>query len=80
MRTVLPIKLFEPFTMEVIDAMDWAFKATLMMVENGEPLLRDEDREVIALRIVESAQRGMSDRRSLCEDAVEHWRAQRSAA
>jgi hypothetical protein len=79
MQTVLPIHAVEPFGPETLEAMDWAFKAAIVRIENGEPLLDANWRELIALRIVETAQRGIRDRQSLCDDAVEHYRTQRAA-
>jgi hypothetical protein len=79
MQTVLPIHAFEPFGPEALEAMDWAFKAAIVMIENGGPLLDAEGRELIALRIIEKARRGVKDRQSLCDDAVEHYRNLRAA-
>jgi hypothetical protein len=54
--------------------MDWAFKAAVVIIENGGPLLDNDERELIALRIVEMAQRGITERQSLCDDALQHHR------
>lgn len=80
MRTVLPIKAFEPFTPDVIAEMDAAFKAAIAVIETktGRPAT-DLSREVVALRVVDAAQRGINDRHALRDDAVRYWERGRVA-
>jgi hypothetical protein len=74
LRTILPIQAFEPFTPEKITEMDAAFKATMAAIahRSGQPA-SDLARELVALRIVDVAQRGVSERHHLQEDAITYW-------
>jgi hypothetical protein len=70
-KTVLPIGFFEPFTPEIIDAMQAAFTEACRTVGcegNGEAL------ETIALHIINTAQRGIHDPAVLRDEAIAHWR------
>lgn len=79
MRTVLPIHVFEPFTPEAIEGMDWAFKASIKFIEEQAGPAPDAIREAVALHIVASAQRGIRDREALREAAISHWEGMRES-
>lgn len=71
MKTVLPIGVFEPFSPEVIDAMQAAFTEACRVVGcEGN----DRAREAVALHIINAAQRGIQDPSSLRDEAVAYWR------
>jgi hypothetical protein len=70
MKTVLPIRVFETFTPEIIDGMQAAFTEACRIVGcEGN----DKARETIALHIINTAQRGIHDPTSLRDEAVAHW-------
>jgi hypothetical protein len=77
---VLPIHVFKPFTPEVLEGMDWAFKAAIKIIEEEEAgPASDMTREAVALHIVDAAQRGVRGREELRESALAYWRSLQKA-
>ncbi|MGE0750359.1 MAG: hypothetical protein AB7K64_07200 [Variibacter sp.] len=79
MRTVLPIHVFEPFTPDVIEGMDWAFEASIKFIEEQAGPASDAVREAVALQIVDAAQRGIRGREELRGAAISHWERMRES-
>lgn len=80
MRSVVPIKVFEAFSPEIIKAMETAFSEAWEAGITIEPDESDEQaRKTLALYIIEMAQRGETDSAKLRDGALTLWMDQQVA-
>lgn len=78
MRKIVPINAFKPFTPEEIATIEAAFReAVNVATADSLRLPHDEARELIAMRVIEMAQRGERDKDRLRADALAHLARER---